>query len=255
MWEFLRSMIVSRGGQLAARYAAKGVMFLAGYLSLNLDSGHVEVTGQVLGSLLLAGVLALADLIIHKILKTEPGTSAPPTAGPPLPRITAFLLLALFLPCLAGCWGSKEPDSVVQARSQKRKAMLAYSDGNDLVVDAILDAYRQEAWARIDLGMQKDIETAKANAAGAGGKVDIGQALAFAQKLMQERDDAKLKVEQTIGKIREVMAANKVNLAITMKLDDAISAYESAGFDMSAARQAADDIMALVTQTMKGKKP
>lgn len=248
MWELAKTLIVSRGGQLAARLASQGILFLAGLLSVNLESGSVEVTAQVIGTLALAAVLALFDLIVHKIL--NPKSPEAPSARP-----LALLAVLLLLPALSGCWGTKPPPSVDAARTEKNKAIHAYVEGNEQVIDAILDAYRQEAWARIDLGMQKDIETAKANAQATGGKVDINQALAFASKLMQERDDAKLKTEQIIGRMRDIMAANRVNLAISMKLDDAISAYESAGFDMSAAKNAADEIMALVAKTTKGRAP
>ena len=175
-----------------------------------------------------------------------------------VPELKAVDALKRWLPvllffCLAGCFGGARPPVVSEASNTKRKAYQMYAEGQEQILDAILAAYKAEARARISLGMQKDIETARHNAEKTDGKVSIDQALTFAQKLMDERDAAMFKVDASVSQLREIMARNKVNLAIAMKLDEAIEAYETAGYDMSAAKNAVGEIMDLIAKTTKGK--
>ena len=136
----------------------------------------------------------------------------------------------------------------------KHRALAGYAEGTEMVLEAILEAYKSEAYGRIEDRVLADIQTARHNAEKTQGQVHIDQAIAFMQKLDSERTIGRGKADAAMDKIRAVMRTVRVNLAISMKLDEAIERYENAGVDMSAAKAAVSEIMGLIQQRVQPLK-
>lgn len=248
MFEFLKS----RAAQLVARYAGGALMFLAGYLHVDVSQAQADQAGATLALLVVGGLLWAYDYVLHRkrygamdaIDKAAKGGSG----GGPTVRLGAFLYVLVGLAACTGCMSAKAPPEVTEGRALKRNAIQAYAQANDQIVEGILGAYRAQAYDALEQRIKRDIDKAVVAAGKTGGQVDITQALGFMDSLQSDREAGRTKIDASIQQIRQAMDKGRVNLAIAMKIDEALEQYESAGVDMSAARKAVDDVLQLVGQ-------
>lgn len=170
------------------------------------------------------------------------------SSGAKLPLI-GFILLPFVL---GGCLGVKPSPAIQAANDLKRKAITNYAANIDRVLDVLLESYRKEAYSHVDTKVRIDMKTAETNAQATGGKVDLGQALLFFEKLNQQREQKRAEVDQAISAIRRVMAGAQVDLALHLNLDEVVQRYSDAGVDLSAAQSAIDQILELIRQSKNG---
>lgn len=165
--------------------------------------------------------------------------------------IWSLLVLCL----LAGC-SDKRADAVKQGSDLRKQAFTQVSENKTKIIDAIIEAYREAEYRRIDLEIDALItedenkvrELAKAN----GGMVKIEDAISGARKLLalreKERAAARATVDAGIKELQSIVRQADVDLLIANKLNDAIESYENSGVDVSAAKKAVDEIMDLVAK-------
>lgn len=243
MPDFLRSLLLSRGVQIVAKFFAFLFAFAAGKLGVSVPEAQANEGANALALLAVAGVCLLADLFIHWYRGKNATKPAGSNSG-----FSATLLLFCLLPLatLTGCLGTKPPAGVNEARNLKREALQSYAANNEKIVEAILQSSATEAYAHIDARFEADLAEARRRAEALGGKVDVNLAIEGMKKLVAERDAARKRVDEEVEKIRGIVAQAQVDLAITMKLDEVLERYENAGIDVSIARGAAEQILGLV---------
>ena len=78
----IKTFLANRITQLIARYLSTGLVALAAYLGVTLDSASVQTTVTVAGTLIAAGISAAVDHCSHSLQKTA--DAAAPVAPAPV---------------------------------------------------------------------------------------------------------------------------------------------------------------------------
>ncbi len=71
MLDTIKSLVMSRGVQLLSRYVGVGLALLAGKASVEVPAADAAGASNTIALLVGAGVCLLADLIAHKLQKSE----------------------------------------------------------------------------------------------------------------------------------------------------------------------------------------
>lgn len=241
----MKEFLLSRIAQLLSRYMGMFLVSAGAWSGTAVSPEQAESAGGTLAMIIVGALFMGYDLVSHKVKHGE-WLGALKAPG----KLPMLLLACLGLSFAAGC-AQKPPPDVLKAQDYKRKSIQAYAESNDEVLNGILEAYRAEAYEHLETKIQADIATAARNAEAAQGQVKLEWAMAFMAKIEGVRADGRKRIDASIETIRKGMAQARVNLAIGLKVDEALSEYENAGVDMSAARKAIDEIMALVGQVLK----
>ena len=241
----MKEFFLSRIAQLLSRYVGMFLVSAGAWSGTAVSPEQAESAGGTLAMIIIGALFMGYDLVAHKIKHGE-WLGALKAPG----KLPMLLLACLGLSFAAGC-ATKPPPEVLEARDFKRKSIQAYAESNDEILDAILAAYRAEAYEHLETKIRGDIATATRNAAASNGQVKIEDAIKFMQQVEGDRSTGRARIDAAVAQIRVAMAQARVNLAIGLKVDEALSEYENAGVDMSAARKAVDEIMALVGQLTK----
>lgn len=241
----MKEFLISRIAQLVARYVGMFLVSAGAWSGTTVSPEQAESAGGTIAMIAVGALFMLWDLVSHKVKHGEWLGIKPPSGKLPL-----LALACLGLAASTGC-AQKPPPEVLEARDFKRKSIQAYAESNDEILEAILSAYRAEAYEHLETKIRGDIATATRNAAASNGQVKIEDAIRFMQQVEGDRSTGRAKIDAAVAQIKVAMASARVNLAIGLKVDEALTEYENAGIDMSAARTAIDEIMALVGQLTK----
>lgn len=66
MWTVIKDLLTTRGAQLVARYSGVGLTMLATKLGITFEASQLSSMSSGLTTLVIAGLLFLADHYIHK---------------------------------------------------------------------------------------------------------------------------------------------------------------------------------------------
>lgn len=143
--------------------------------------------------------------------------------------IGVAILLACGIIVSVVLFGCTPPKAVTDAQSMKRAAITSYADNQDKILNAVIDAYRQAEYARIDALMSNDLQLAKA--ANAGKPIDFDVAVSGMLTQTAKRDDRRAQVELQVAELRKTIARARQDLVSALKIDDLLNQYTNTGID------------------------
>lgn len=149
---------------------------------------------------------------------------------------------------LAGCAATKAPPAIEATWQAKDTAVRTYQRNNDLILEALIKAYRAAEVRTIEANYARDIDAMRFRAQATQGMVKLEDAIEAYRHFETARQAAIDRVDAEIASFREIVARAQVDMAVALKLDEVLHQYESAGVDMSAAKNAISQIMDLLQQ-------
>lgn len=152
----------------------------------------------------------------------------------------------LFMLLIAGCAPRRSPE-LKAADATRRKAIETYASASSQVQAATQDAYRQECFKHIDDLFTWDLEKLD-RAAGPDGKLPVADAKAYLLKIMAQREVNRGAVDAKLVNLNAALATNQRNLITFLRLDDMMQEWEDAGIDPTAAQNAINSIISILTK-------
>lgn len=160
-----------------------------------------------------------------------------------------FGLLAISLMSMG--FSCSAPDARVgNAMDLRDQALLNYSANTDVVVKGILEGYRGASLKQVEDFYAQDLSKVATNA-GPDGKVDAAKAVQFLLEADQQRQQRRKDVDDQIAKALAAYEESKKDLVIAQKLNQVLRAYENAGIDITAAQNAAQQIIDILKPPKK----
>ena len=242
--DFIKKLILSRGSQLASRYIAVWLVFLAGKAGANIPSDQITGSAEVLGTILAGLFLLLVDVVIHTIRgksEDEDVPAAKPYSGPPL---IVFLALPALL-ALSGCVQSSARAKF--ANEAQAAAATNYQKNVERLVYALIDDICDSAYAKAD-ELAADAEKAETG--------PDGKANAQNLRLIQDKKLAHYKqIELNRIALRGKLIEASQDMEHLRQYSKALSDY----WDKSAStagllNQSSDAMIGLLDKFVKGSK-
>jgi hypothetical protein len=239
--DFIKQLILSRGSQLASRYIAMGLFFLAGKVGSDIPLDQITGSSEVLGTILAGGLMLIVDQIIHAIRKKSDTT--PPAQPYNGPLLLALCALPLFM--LSGCVQSSARAKF--ANEAQAAAATNYQKNVERLVYALIDDICDSAYAKAD-ELAADAEKAETG--------PDGKANAQNLRLIQDKKLAHYKqIELNRIALRGKLIEASQDMEHLRQYSKALSDY----WDKSAStagllNQSSDAMIGLLDKFVKGSK-
>lgn len=157
-----------------------------------------------------------------------------------------LLLLVLMAGCLCGCNPFRAPEAVQNGAELRSRAMGSFARNNALILEAVLEKYRQAEYRYAESLYQKDVDALLGlEGAGTLKAQDVVDTMQAAQRRL---DENKRKINTAVHELRLVVEKAQGDLAIAVRLDKALREYYGTGVEMDAMEAAALQVIEMLRQ-------